>query len=85
MAELVPGEGACDSPKRCPQQLVAANDLLMRTIFNVVDAREDLLSGMLACKEISSIPARLIYKSTTDDEVTRVWARGCTFVSSCFA
>ncbi|KAH8083542.1 hypothetical protein HD553DRAFT_350527 [Filobasidium floriforme] len=78
MAELVPSGGACDGPKRSPQQLVSANDLIMRSIFDLVDAREDLLSGMLVCKDIASIPARLIHKSTTESELARVWSRGCS-------
>jgi len=83
MAELVPSEGACDGPKRSPQQIVAANDLLMRTIFDLVDNRRDLLSGMLISKDIASIPARLIYKFTTERELARVWcwSRGCSVVS----
>lgn len=81
MAELAASEGACDGPKRSPQRLVAANDLLMRTIFDPVDAREDLLSGMLVCKEISNFPARLIYKSTTESELARVRCQGCNLVS----
>jgi hypothetical protein len=71
-------------PSRYPQPLIVANDLLMRTIFDLVDARADLLSGMLVCKDISTITASLIYKSTTDEEMGRVWIKGCGVVSPGF-
>lgn len=70
-------------PKRSPQPIVAANDLLMRTIFDLVDSRADLVNGMLACKDLFNIPAGLL-KSTTEEEMARVWARGCGVVSEGF-
>jgi hypothetical protein len=71
-------------PSRYPQPLIVANDLLMRTIFDLVDSRADLLSGMLACKDLFNIPAGLLYKSTTEEEMARVWAQGCGVVSEGF-
>lgn len=64
-----------------PQAEVVANDLVMRTIFGFLEKRSDLLSAMLLCKSLSNIPARLMYKTCTEDDLAQVWTRGCSWVS----
>ncbi|KAH8083543.1 hypothetical protein HD553DRAFT_312628 [Filobasidium floriforme] len=64
-----------------PQAKVVANDLIIRTIFGFLEKRSDLLSAMLLCKSLSYIPARLMYKTCSEDDLARVWTRGCSPVS----
>jgi hypothetical protein len=64
-----------------PQAKVVANDLIMRTIFDFIEERGNLLKVMLLCASLSSIAARLIYKTCAEGELTKVWTRGCSLVS----
>lgn len=60
---------------------VAANSLLMSTIFDYVHEPYALLDCMLMNREQFPIAARALYRSVEEDDVLALWRRGCSLVS----
>ncbi|KAH8083544.1 hypothetical protein HD553DRAFT_342771 [Filobasidium floriforme] len=57
---------------------VAANSLLMSTIFDYVDEPHTLLDCMLMSREQFPIAARALYRSVEEDDILALWRRGCS-------
>ncbi|KAG7527366.1 hypothetical protein FFLO_07003 [Filobasidium floriforme] len=57
---------------------VAANSLLMSTIFDYLHEPYALLGCMLMNREQFPIAARALYRSVEEDDILALWRRGCS-------
>lgn len=60
---------------------VAANSLLMSTIFGYLHEPYALLDCILMNREQFPIAARALYRYVEEDDVLALWRRGCSLVS----